>query len=108
MTVGGQELTRNSQREDESPTHVGVSCKGAAEALRCTVSQRGVKESLKACFDLTIACASGAPVSAHACAHATPQGSTPEQVPYTLFPGFDQCPQPAGVTLSKLTVTREG
>jgi hypothetical protein len=104
MTVDGQELTRNVQADDESPTHVGVSCKGATGAVVCTASQRGVRESFKACFDLSIGCEGGTTVSTHACASSSPRGSTPEKVPLAQFKGFDRCEHPTGISLTKLTV----
>lgn len=104
MTVDGTELTRNSSPDDDSPTHVGVSCDGGKGALTCTADQRGVRESFEACFDLAIGCANGSPVKTHACARSALTGSPPQKVPFSQFPGFDQCQSPSGISLTNLKV----
>jgi hypothetical protein len=106
MTVDGTELTRNSRPDDDTPTHVGVSCKGGKGALTCTADQRGLRAAFEACFDLAIGCANGGPVKAHACARSSLAGSPPQQVPFSEFAGIEQCQSPAGISITNLKVHR--
>jgi hypothetical protein len=91
MTIDGVELTRNIDPENDGRTSVGVNCKSNTKGLTCTTKRRGVREAFTSCFDVEITCEGGLRGSKRLCLRGTRQTDQPEDFPFAMFPGAEQC-----------------